>query len=366
MGVPTQTLKVGLLALAAVAVVAVRPSLAKDYLVAVSHPNTVHLIDLEAREVVKSHAIPGDGAPIAITVTPTGKVAYVLTNRYGSVAGINMETGEQVFRADMSEGDVRVRTMAAIAVSADGKELFVYQAPVRLKPAEYEVLDTRIAVYDTSAGVGAQPVRMLPVPRATMVILPSPDGKFLYVINVDLFKLDAQTGEILETVPIAHWDHPDYEETALLAKWLAPNATGIYLTPVFAVRKGVDPELPEAHATLFMSVNPATGEVNFKEIERGGPIIFSVVQNPARTDQVHSVYLELSKVDMAEGRVAKRIRLPHTYYDINVASDGGEIYLGGTMNDIAVYDPETLERLATINLPEGVDQSLGFIRLVQW
>ncbi|MEZ5583928.1 MAG: hypothetical protein R3F37_15380 [Candidatus Competibacteraceae bacterium] len=41
----------------------------------------------------------------------------------------------------------------------------------------------------------------------------------------------------------------------------------------------------------------------------------------------------------------KRIDLDHTYYAINISSDGKELYLGGTMDDIAIYDSATLEKI---------------------
>lgn len=40
----------------------------------------------------------------------------------------------------------------------------------------------------------------------------------------------------------------------------------------------------------------------------------------------------------------EQIDLDHTYYAINVASDGSELYVGGTTSDIAVHDTETFEQ----------------------
>ena len=64
-------------------------------------------------------------------------------------------------------------------VVPDGEELFVFQSPVRLGLGEYEVQDVRIAVYDTGAGVGAEPVRLLDAPRRTAILAMSTDGSKL-------------------------------------------------------------------------------------------------------------------------------------------------------------------------------------------
>ena len=88
---------------------------AKDYLITASRPNNLHVIDLAARKVIHNFVIPGPGIASAISVVDGGKVAYVLTNHNESVAGIDLDTGKQVFRADMSHGNVRVKSMLALA-----------------------------------------------------------------------------------------------------------------------------------------------------------------------------------------------------------------------------------------------------------
>jgi hypothetical protein len=61
----------------------------------------------------------------------------------------------------------------------------------------------------------------------------------------------------------------------------------------------------------------------------------------------------------------KRIDVDHTYYAINIASDGRELYLGGTMDDIGVYSTDSLKRLAVIPLPGGADQAIVAPRMIR-
>jgi len=58
------------------------------------------------------------------------------------------------------------------------------------------------------------------------------------------------------------------------------------------------------------------------------------------------------------------VDLPHTYYAINISADGKEVYVGGTMCDVGVHSTETLERLATIEIPGCPDQALASFRIV--
>jgi hypothetical protein len=61
----------------------------------------------------------------------------------------------------------------------------------------------------------------------------------------------------------------------------------------------------------------------------------------------------------------KRIDVDHTYYAINISSDGREVYLGGAMDDIGVYSTDSLKRLDIIRLPGGGDQATASLRLVR-
>ncbi len=48
-----------------------------------------------------------------------------------------------------------------------------------------------------------------------------------------------------------------------------------------------------------------------------------------------------------------------------MSSDGSEIFVGGTMDDIGVYDSADLRKLDQIFLPSGNDQGLGTLRIVR-
>ena len=45
--------------------------------------------------------------------------------------------------------------------------------------------------------------------------------------------------------------------------------------------------------------------------------------------------------------------MEHTYYCVTFDSKGEKLYLGGTFNDLAVFSPDTLEKVGNIKLPGG-------------
>lgn len=341
------------------------PALAKEYLLTAVKPNKLVLVDGKARKVERVYEVPGAG-PSILTVTPSrdGKRAYVIGNRWESVIGIDLDTGEQVFRADLSSGDVRTKAMFGMDVSPDGKELFVFQSPVTLGLGEYTVGDTFVGVYDTSSGIDAKPVRTFSAPRRTAVLMMSDDGKKLYAANWDITVMDPKTGEVLDTLPVRTWNRPNYSEPDVLDVWPQWEQANVFSTPYFALRTDLAADDPAAYKMGMLTLDLVSGEFAMNDYENFDVIIFSSVVNPVRRNEVYSVYTQLGKIDIEKDELVKRIDLDHTYYVINVAGDGSELYVGGTMNDISVYSTDNLEKLARIEMPGGADQVLASLRVV--
>ncbi|MGI9335228.1 MAG: quinohemoprotein amine dehydrogenase subunit beta [Gammaproteobacteria bacterium] len=340
--------------------------LAKEYLLTGVKPDQLVLVDPAARKVERTYTLPDCGSgQTNITPSPDAKVAYAICNRWESVSGIDLDTGEQVFRADFSTGDTRIKATFAMDISPDGKELFVFLSPVKLGLGEYEVQDTYIAVYDTAAGIGAKPVRTFPAPRRTAVMAMAEDGSKLYVVSWDIVVMDPKTGAVLDTLPVRNWNRENHSEPDVLDVWPQFEQAGVFSTPYYAVRTDLSPDDAAAYKTGLLTLDLKSGDFNMEHFEDTAVVIFSSVINPVRRNEAYAVYTTLTKVDLDKDEVVKRIDLDHTYYDINVSGDGSEVYVGGTMNDIAVYSTDTLEKVGQIELPNGSDQALASLRVIQ-
>jgi len=338
---------------------------ARDYLLTTTKPNTLHLVDVAARKVERSYVIPGEGSPLGMVVSPDGKVAYMTTNHWGSLVGIDLDSGKEVFRAGFSQGDIRSRNTFGLEISPDGKELFVMLSAARLGQGEYEVLDSHIAVYRADAGLDARPARILPVPRRTTSLFMSKDGSRLWALSWDLYTLDPADGRVLKVDKVINWDRTDRTPPDVFGNWLQHEQTGVYAGPYYTTRPDLDPKDPNASRTGMMTLDLTTGALTMAEFENTEAIMFSTVINPARRNETFSVYNTLTKTDLDTNTLVKRVKLPHTYYCLNVSADGREIYVGGTMNDIGIYSTETLERVGQIDLPGGNDMGGTWMRMVK-
>lgn len=340
-------------------------AVAADYLLTASRPNRLHLVDAAARTVSRTIDIPGDGVPIAISLPKDGKVAYVLTNHFESVVGIDLDSGQQVFRADFSEAATRIKGMFAITVSEDGKRLYVYEVPIRLKRSEYEVLDTRIAVYDTAAGIGATPLYRFPAPRRISMLMPGTTPETVVALGWDMYVLDAKSGAVRQTLPLRNWQRAGMGEPDILTIWPHFEMSRVFSTPYYVARTDVDPKSPEAMQAGILTYDVDSGKLASVEFENASRGFFSSVVSPRDKNHVYAVMNQLVRIDLEKKAVVDQLPLEQTYYVVNISSDGKEVYVGGGLDTIAVHDAETLKKIAEIKLPGGGDQSLASLRVIR-
>lgn len=338
---------------------------ATDYIVTAARPNLIFVADAKARKVVRSFEIPNTSmgnSPQALVVSKDGKVGYVIHNRWETVSGIDLDTGKEVFRAELSGGDVRGKAPFAIDLTPDGKELAVFVNPTRLLPGEYQSLDPYIAIYRTNAGVKALPDRKLKTPRRVSSLIYSAKGDTLYVYSWDMLKVDPKSGEVKGKHPWREWKRKDRGEPDTLAIWPQWEQSNVFATPFYTADTTRDPGDFSTWRAGIWSLDLETDKVKFTEFEDASVVLFSTVVNPVRRNETYTVYTQLTKVDLDTGKM-ERVDLDHTYYDVNVSSDGEELYVGGTQGDIAVYDSRTLKRIGNIRTPGGGDQVLSSLRV---
>jgi quinohemoprotein amine dehydrogenase beta subunit len=339
------------------------PAPVGDFMVVMNRPNNLHLIDLGARKVARTCELPGDFGPGTVALSPDHRTAYALTNRFENIYGVDLETCEIRFSAKQSQGNERVKSIGSIAVSPDGKWVYTHQNPTRLLVDRYEVLDSRIAAYDTSAGLDATPARTFPAPRQITIMATGEDGT-LYMGGRDIYAMDTATGETRMALPSQSVGDPGESLRDSLTVWPI-GAINNEMVRMYSAARYKDDSQDLATADWVWGYERVDLETGDAEARVFGPlevVLFSGMARPSDPNQFYGVLTQLKKFDVAQQKELASVDLEHSYYCINFSTDGSEVYLAGTFNDVAVYDADTLEKLANIELPGG-DMSLANSRV---
>ncbi len=324
----------------------------KEYLLTAAKPDRLFLIDMKARKVAKEFKIPYNSvAPMTILVSPDHQIAYIVTNHLKAVTGVDLNTGKEVFRADLSQaGDERTINYA-LAVSHDGKEIFSYELPTILLPDRYDVQPPRISVYRADAGLEAKPTRVFTdVPRRLHMMVPQNDGSKLFALGWDFYTLDPESGKILDTFPLRNWERENSSPPDLLNFWQLWGQAEMFSSLITWVRTDMSPEDMAAYKTGLLTLDLRDGEIDVRKFDIAPEVLFTSVISPDRKT-AFAAYNNLVKLDMATGKELGRTELDHSYYITQISGDGSEVYVGGTLCDIAAYSAKDLKKLGTVELP---------------
>ncbi|MET3999782.1 quinohemoprotein amine dehydrogenase subunit beta [Marinobacterium sp. MBR-109] len=325
---------------------------AQEYLLTVTRPGHLHVIDMKTNKIERTCDIPGNFGSGSIAPSPDGKIAYVLSNGMEDVYGFDIRTCEITFHAAQSTPTMKVKTFQSLTVSPDGKEVYTVQNPFGMERDRLTVEQPRLAVFNVADGVGAKPVRTFPVDRRITKIAATAKGDVI-LGGADVKSIDPKTGEVSMVTPLQNWEKGPL--------WLPPDAFAMhsqgeqsneYIMPyVTAKFDSEEWNFETAEWWWGMSrVDLETGEATRMEMIPFEYIIFNFISDPRDPNILYGAFNTLSKHDIRTGETLALREMEHTYYNLNITADGKTIYVGGTASDISVHDSETLEKIGSIEL----------------
>lgn len=340
---------------------AVGQAVAKDYLAAPVHPHKIAIVDTESFSVKKLLNIDNsDTSATTLSISPDAKYVYALANGSESVVKIDMETGKNVARLDMSGNGERVKAVWAMALSPDGKTLAVYQNPVKMMLTEYKVQPTRIAFYDAE---NFKLKFVAPAPRQIVTLTFSVDGGKLYGMGREMYVFDPSTGKEIDRLPIQSWSQDKHFPPDLLNVWSQYETSNMVVAPYYVKLRGRSETDPELYQTGLYTLDLKTGEYKMMDIEPTRSIYFSATASPDHK-RAFGVYNVLQSFDLEHGgKPIKQVPLPHTYYTAHVAPNGKVLWVGGGAGDFIAFDTSTLEKIGEVKIPNGGHMSNNAVRM---
>lgn len=323
-----------------------------EYMVLTNYPNNLQVIDLSVDEVYKTCAMPGHYGPGQVLISPDKTRAYVLTNSFKEIYGMNLDSCKMEFKARFAqEPGEDARSMFSMAISTDGKEVYTVTNPTKKFADHYRVEEPRLQVYSTSDGLNAKPIRVFPAPRQMYIMQAADDGS-LYAAGPDFYKVDVQTGKFDVAIPLRNWQRENMGAPDVLYFWPHQqhdrDFSILYAAPVFD-EQGEE----EDFAYGFINVNLATGKTERQDFGSVSEVYFTGMRHPNNKNLMYGVLNNLNVYDISQKKQIKSQSLDHTYYNINFNTKADKIYLAGTINDVSVHDANTLKKINSITLDGG-------------
>ena len=332
---------------------ALSPLASGEYLITVSRPGaTLNIVSTENDSIVRQcdlGVLPGSGTVVANADT---RVAYVLANRFSDVYGVDLDTCEVVFSTQQSEGNVRVKTMASLVLSPDGRTLYTHQNRVRILNDHYELLEPVIAEFATDGGLNTKAQRFIPGPRQITIMDRLENGN-LILGGQDVFEMDVESGKYKVLIKSLNHEDPAYAPRDVLSVWPMSSNHNVF-TRLYSTARwlGEPGDLNNAEWLWgYERVDLSTGEAASPIF---GPLevaLFSGTIRPNHENEMYGVLNFLKAFDIETQTELRSVPVDHSYYTLAFTADGKKLYILGADADIALYDPDTLEKLKNIPLP---------------
>ena len=326
----------------------------RDYLATVSRKNELHIVDSTTNKVFKTCKLQGDYMSGGMVISPDGNKAYILQDNWGAVYGYDLNSCKNFFQAKLSHDNVREMSIFSFALSTDGEKLYTISNPTKMLNDRYKVMNPIFRTFNTADGIEAKAIDSFKAPRQITVMATADDGT-LYASGSNLYKIDPEKKEFTIAAKLRKWDRANYSSPDVLAMWPIGNVSKEFLL-MYTAAKFPNDKMNMDEAELVWGatrVDLKTNEIVQEDFAPLESVMFTGMTHPKDKNLLYGVLTDLTKFDRKNQKVLKRVYLDHSYYCINFATDASKIYLGGTFNDIAVYNPDTLEKIETIKLPEG-------------
>lgn len=277
--------------------------------------------------------IPLEGWTRAYTVLPGDKRMVVsASRRYLHV--VDTENLKLEKTLDISKGkDGWERFEFGITSAGDGKTIYANLVGRRTVGGEVEIAEPMLAQIDLESG---EILRSIEVPRGVFQLLLVNDGKEVYAIGQDLYKIDV-TGQEMELADT----HSMFDRGMnIFPLWhYTYENDGYFISPYYTME-----------GCGMLEINTHTGEIKESMVQGGVPMVYGFIYSSDRST-IYGGMDEVYKLDAKTNTITDHTIIDEgTNFGIMISSDDTKVYAGGGGSTVSVFDAETLELLKVIQM----------------
>jgi hypothetical protein len=294
--------------------------------------------------------------------TPDFRRFFFITDRMEAVEVVDLGSRSVVDVVKLSTPERRVRMYGAAPDDA-GKTLYITVEAVGMEVDRFLTENVDIVRYDLESHrvVDSFPLpSSIEAPFLPPLVRPAPDGKSLYVLSQNIYALDLETHQVVDTIDLTRPKAPGY------------GAGGLGFAPVevspgvlYGFYRSPDPILKKPMFGITR-VDLATREVETFDISTDVNVEWFTVSPDGK--RAYGGMGDMVAVDLETKKLLvrkERVEQGRQNTALVVSSDGKKLFVGGVGPVIHVYDAATLEPLRKIhaggdimNPPQPVPRSV--------
>ena len=295
----------------------------------------IQVIDGDTDDIVAD--IPAEGWLRESALSPDKRYLYVTARRH-LIHKVDLKANKVVQTLDVSGGGWD-RFIYGFDVAPDGKTAYASIRARTTEGGEVVVKPPRLSQLDLATG---KVLRTLELPWDAATLTTVRDGRMVYVIGKDLYKIDVSGDQmrLVETYPmyekqmnfLPFWNYAWENGGVFMANYYTPELMGL------------------------LAIDKKTGEIRDTPLNGIPVFAYSVIYSPDKK-KAYGVMDELNVIDL-ETKTYESITVNHrgTCYGINVSSDGSKVYVGGGGSTVTVFDARTLRPLKVLQMAtDGMD-----------
>lgn len=295
----------------------------------------VQVVDGDTDTIVAD--IPVKGFVRDVDLSADRKFLYVSASRH-LIHKVDLATNKVVASVDLNS-DGWERFLYGFAVDPDGKTAWGSLLSRSAKDGEPVIGKPVVAQFDLGSG---KILRSVEVPWGVGHLIEAKDGRTVYAIGQDLYKIDTTAAEpkIAQTVPLfdkgmnllPFWDYPWENGDLSVATYYTPKAMGLLM------------------------IDQKSGDIRTLEFKGDPAMVYSVILTPDRK-RAYGVMDDLNVFDLDKRTVVRSVPLVEgTSYGVNISSDGKKLYVGAGGSTLTVYDARTFKPLKVLQMAtDGMD-----------
>jgi DNA-binding beta-propeller fold protein YncE len=290
--------------------------------------NNIEAVNTETDDIVAD--IPVPGFVRELIWTSDKKSIYATTNRH-AIVEIDVAT-LKVVRTFDTNVDGWKRCIWGFVIANDNKTAYINSIDRKVEGDQVLVRRT-IDEIDLKDG---KVLRSMTPPWGVSCLVYLKDGKTLYALGQDLYKVDIANAkmEIVETTAMF-----DQKKNILPIWHFTLDNGGIFMSNYYT---------PQYMGLLSIDTN--TGQITDRVVKGVPPMAYSFSYSPDKK-KAYGIMEDLTVVDLEGNAVVKSFpNAEGTSYAALPSADGKKLYVGAGGSTIAVYDTENWNLLKVLQM----------------